>query len=196
MGCFYDTDIDVYDSSTNSNRVFMIGVGHEENNKWIYKSFYMKQYTSNEEMSIVDDAIKYINTISGDTIPTLFHWGNAEVTMINSLNRRHNYKWTKWIDTVNWLDFCKVFINEPIVVKGAKKFGLKEIAKAMYNNGLIKSKWTDNLTSGLDAMISAAQLYRSCNTINNKDLLDIIKYNEIDCKVIYEIVEYLRDNHI
>ena len=102
---------------------------------------------------------------------------------------------------------CKVFTSEPIVVKGAFKFNLKEIAKNMANNGLIKSTWNSlGPDNGFTAMFDAIDYYRYYSNENknrskeedekyNRVMTSITDYNEIDCKVIWEIVGYLRQNH-
>jgi hypothetical protein len=97
-----------------------------------------------------------------------------------------------------WVDICDVFQNEPIVIKGSFRFKLKHIGNAFYKNGLINTKWYDGeMSDGFSAMIKAIELYREENKMNNhnKYFKQIINYNEIDCKVIWEIVRYLRNNH-
>ena len=92
---------------------------------------------------------------------------------------------------------CKVFIDEPIVIKGAMKYKLKEIGNAMFNHGLIKTKWFDDgISNGFEAMIEACNYYKNRSKKDDNLMREIIKYNEVDCKVLYEIVEYLRDNKI
>ena len=61
------------------------------------------------------------------------------------------------------------------------------IAKAMYSNNLIKSTWNDSQCSnGLNAMLLAWKLYQNNYFLNGREpvMIDIIKYNEIDCKVL------------
>ena len=68
---------------------------------------------------------------------------------------------------------------------------------------LINTNWKDGLCSnGLDAMILAEKLYRNRESkhykINIEEeiiMKDIIEYNLVDCKVLYEILNYLRNNH-
>ena len=68
---------------------------------------------------------------------------------------------------------------------------------------LINTNWKDGLCSnGLDAMILAEKLYRNRESkhykINIEDetiMKDIIQYNFVDCKVLFEILNYLRNNH-
>lgn len=109
-----------------------------------------------------------------------------------------------FINEVIWIDMLKEAQKEPIVVKGSYKFSLKNYAKAFYNNDLINTVWDDgNLGNGFTAMMYAILLYREIYFKNKqikdigeyKDYMDIVKYNEIDCKVMWEIVEYLRENN-
>jgi hypothetical protein len=46
-------------------------------------------------------------------------------------------------------------------------------------------------------MIDACQTYTNSDNPQNSDTMkDIIKYNEFDCKVLYEILTFLRKNHV
>ena len=46
-------------------------------------------------------------------------------------------------------------------------------------------------------MIDAWQTYSNSDNPQNSDTMkDIIKYNEFDCKVLYEILTFLRKNHV
>ena len=84
-----------------------------------------------------------------------------------------------------------VFISSNIVIKGALTYKLKDIANAMFENGLIKTKWKEGgvIKDGLDAMTQAVQYYQNKD---KKILSEIIEYNKIDCKVIWDIVSCLR----
>ena len=97
------------------------------------------------------------------------------------------------------MDLSKLFREEPIVVKGSLKYKLKSISKAMYNLNLITTSWdsSNECSSGLAAMLIASKLYKNNKNItnNNKIMKDIIKYNETDCKVLWDILRYLRKNH-
>ena len=69
----------------------------------------------------------------------------------------------------------------------------------MYKNSMIDTIWDNNsiCSDGNDAMFHAWKTYIHTNTnISETHVMnDIIKYNEIDCKMIFEIINYLRDNH-
>jgi hypothetical protein len=99
---------------------------------------------------------------------------------------------------VQWIDMCKVFETVPIVVRGSFRFKLKHIGNAFYNNGLIDTHWTDGrMSDGFRAMLEAIKLYRLNKPMSKNEEMykEIIDYNEIDCRVIWEIVNYLRLNH-
>lgn len=207
--CLYNTDIDIKNCKADSDMVFMIGVGYEVKNQWNYKVFASNTFTIAEEYRIFNEFSKFIEEKSkefnpaGDLIPRLFHWSPAEIKNLEHANFRHGGKW-KHLDnpsTTIWTDMCYVFTNEPVVVKGALNFRLKEIGKAMYKLRYIKTLWRDNgPADGFDAMISAIQYYKNkendCLDNKTKKTFDeIIKYNEVDCKVIWEIVKYLRKHN-
>ncbi len=97
-----------------------------------------------------------------------------------------------------WVDMCKIFEKEPIVIKGSFRFKLKHIGNAFHENGFIDTKWTDGrMSDGFRAMLEAIKLYREYKTLTHENKLykEIIDYNEIDCRVIWEIVAYLRAHH-
>ena len=129
----------------------------------------------------------------------LFHWSKAERTFLNNAIERHPELLKLWTDDNQevWIDLCELFINEPITIKGALCFKLKEIAKAMYNNKQITTTWNTDIQNGLSAMNYAAKYYtdikNNITNINNKHKFDeIIEYNEIDCKTLWDITNYLR----
>ena len=91
-----------------------------------------------------------------------------------------------------------VFIKEPILLKGALNFSLKTIAKILYNHNLIKSTWNSSspCSNGLNAMILANKLYDRNVIVNEEPVMkEIIYYNEIDCKVMYEIHNLIKNNY-
>ena len=85
-------------------------------------------------------------------------------------------------------------------VRGAFSFGLKAVAKALYSHGHITTDWAAGPTDGMGAMVGAwscavEAVERGC-TLPETDLMqEIAQYNVVDCKVIMEIVHYLRRDH-
>ena len=207
-GCLYEQNINLENSELDSQSLFMVGVGYENNGNWEYKTFLANSINRNEERRIVREFIDFIENKckNNKCRPRFFHWSPAEKSMLNMLNKRYNNEFSKWTNSVTWVDMCKVFTSEPIVLKGSMKFNLKDVAKTMVSHGMIQSNWNfigpDN---GLSAMLEAIEYYRYMAGSNKTEqdnenyrrmMLSIIDYNEIDCKVVWEIVRYLRRNHV
>ena len=174
------------------------------NNNWEYVCFYMNNFDDyiNDELELYQVMDKFINIRRQNKSVKLYHWTNAEKSFMMRANLRNDkirfnmlsnkYKYT-------WIDMYKVFETTPIVIKGAFRFKLKQVANAFYNNGFIKTQWRDDkITDGFSAMMNAIEIYRNNKNITYYDntYKRIIDYNEIDCKVIWEIVGYLRKHHI
>lgn len=185
----------------------MIGCGHMENGAWVFRCFTADALTEEAEEAIIDawlqhmqDTKKRLSTIPDP--PVVFHWSHAEVSTLerayNSATARHPGKpWT----APQWFDFLKKVIREePVVVRGALGFGLKAIAKSKHAHGLIETNWGDGPTDGLGAMVGAWTAAREAAGTGRKlSEMPLVKeieaYNEVDCKVMMEIVRYLRANH-
>lgn len=117
-------------------------------------------------------------------------------TAYNSARARHpqDSSWPAlpWIDLLN-----RVAKEEPVTVRGAFGFGLKPIARAMKQHSLIETIWGDGPTDGLGAMVGAwsceAEAATQGVSMATLPLMDeIAKYNEVDCRVMMEILCYFR----
>ncbi len=192
----YETLID----TNGDNYIFMIGIGHN-NNGWKFKNFYLTQLSEENMKEMFTDFWNYINNILNENkkINSRFiHWTKAEPSQY--------YKCVEKLLLPNkhFIDLFDVFKKEPIVIKGAFSFSLKDIAKAMYKNKMINSCWSNiekniiQCENGQDALLWGIKLYEENNIVteNNIILSSIRSYNEIDCKVMFEIITYLRKNHI
>jgi len=186
----YETTTDFIDNIY----IFMIGLGFILNNKWVFKSFILKK-KENGEKELFDEFWEYINNllkVNNKKEALFIHWTSAEPLAYNNIKKKLN------IPDKNFLDLYQVFINEPIVIKGAFNYSLKSIANAMYHNELISTLWDSNsqCSNGLNALFLAYEMYNSSDIeLNNEKLKDIRYYNEVDCKVLYEILEYIRKYH-
>ena len=188
--------------------IFMIGCGHVENGQWRFKSLVVDTLSELEESLIIQEWFDHMAQVRnrldpGNTSPRIIHWSGAEVSALQSA---YNSAWNRhdrpndW-PQLNWYDFLQnVIREEPVVVRGALGFGLKAIANAMQTQGLIETDWSNSAVDGLGAMVGAwrcdekAQLQDE--PLSTSPLMtEIARYNEIDCKVMMEIVRYLRENH-
>ena len=191
--------------------ISMIGVGYicPTTEKWVYKNFTV------DKLSLVDEekiCVNYVNYVEQEAklykvkFPKCIHWAPAERTLWNGAVDRHYPKSKKW-DTSGqkwaWFDLLQVFRQEPIVIEGCLGFGLKAVSSALKQHGCISTGW-DSGSSCLDgqgAIIGAWKAHRQAQSqgisMKNTPLMrEIAKYNESDVKVLYEIITYLRENHI
>merc|ERR1711903_163473 len=179
----------------------MIGVGHIFENKWVYKTFIAESTDLNGEIKMVNKFLNHINEVKNKfkiKKSHFIHWYNAEPICYNKLQNRVSNAGIE-LPNIEFVDLYKLFLNTPIVINNCLNFSLKSVAKSLYNHSLIESSWDDsNLCSnGLQAMILAYKSYRENEGKyeNNQIMKDITHYNEIDCKVLSDILTYLRENH-
>lgn len=165
--------------SSEETTVFMIGVLFEEN----YYNFCIDKISKESETEMVNKFHEFINDTLTDKKVSLkdclfYHWGQIEKTIYNKLDTKI---------PLNFVDLCTIAVKIPLTIKGSFDFSLKELGKALINNGVIFGpidNWTDKLNGGLDAMIMAEKYYseKSPEIIKN-----IIEYNKIDCIMLYRI---------
>ena len=177
------------------NRIYLIGIGWLENGIWNYKKLITKYNTDVEEANIIVQLYTFLMQYNN---PSLFYW-HAEKNFLKysiNCNDKINNNLIRLLD-FNWIDMCNLFRKEPIAIKGCFGFGLKEIAKNMIKHKLIDIKMESDCTNGMTAMVRAWKCYKDYSDPTNAPImLDIIKYNEFDVKVLCKILDYLRSNHL
>jgi hypothetical protein len=201
--------------------VFMIGCGFERNGKFEIEVFTAKNLSIEEEARIMTEWFDYMERIKSEILgpdaefPNILHWSPAELTfmgvaqdnlegdeigMLDKIYKDRKEMIKNWKD-LPWFDFLKVMKSEPIVVKDAFGFGLKAIAKNLKEHRLTKTTWEDGPADGLGAMVGAWY----CDRISRKQGIDmdqtelmqgIREYNIIDCKAMWDLINYLRMNHV
>jgi len=199
------TDFEELPEVEATSLIFMIGVGHIEpmTEKWVYKNFTVKNLSLREEERICREFSEYIRSESSFydvEDPLCVHWSHAEDTFWNGAIERHpdqsgNWKSCEW----EWFDMLHVFKEEPIIIKGCLTFKLKDVACTLQKHGLISTSW-DSDSSCLDgqgAMIGVWRAHKESRIrrtpLNSMpQMKEIAKYNEVDVKVLYEIITYLR----
>ena len=183
-----------YETTTNfdnENFIFMIGIGYKIT-EWSFKCFIIDNKSIESQKNMFNNFWNYINKklVEFNKKEAIFiHWTSAEPIFYDRIKKEYN------LPNKIFLDLYKTFINEPISIKGAFNYSLKTVAKAMYKLNLIETLWdsNSNCLNGLDALVQANKFY--CENKNSDIMIDITNYNEIDCKVLCEILEYLRKNH-
>lgn len=175
--------------------IFMIGLGYINNNKWIYKNYTVNQLNDNEEKIIMELFLNDLKNLTKNNSYNLYHWSAAEKNIFNKFNKKYNNIY----QNLNWIDALNIFKDNNIYIKNCFNFSLKNIAKQMYINNFISTVWDDNeINNGLNAMYFAYNEYndyknKNKNIFDSKIINSIIKYNEVDCKVIYEILLFLKN---
>ena len=170
------------DSNYSQSIIYIIGCGYAEDNKWKFKSFKIKNFSKNEEKRIIVEWYNFMNSFNKEY--NVYHWTNAEVTFLKKAVNRNNIRGIN----IEFFDLYKYFLKNKIVVKGSFNYSLKSIAKAFYNNGLINTNWEDN---DIDGLIASLYGWLELTENNTRYSQDIIYYNEIDCKVLYEIFKLI-----
>lgn len=180
------SDFNSLPSYKSSSMIFMIGVGRIVKGEWTYKEFTCKSTTEEEELRIITEFNNYIIKRKN---PRIFYW-SAEYNIWTQAIDRHCK--LDWSHRTLWCDLLKLFKEEQIVIKGAFSYGLKTIVNALKKHELIDTELESECKNGLDAMVLAWNYYTKKD---DEVMKDIIKYNEFDCKALYDIISYLRENH-
>ena len=172
-----------------SDIVYMIGIGHQNvrTKKWTYVNYTIN--AKQDETAIFGKMVEYINARCKN--PKVYHWGNAEMVKIN---KNWDPEFRRGIDNWTFVDMLRIFKEEPIVIKGCKSFGLKDVAKTLHKNGKIQTIWNGmGCQDGENAMI----IPYTIGLMQGKKVRpwSVIAYNEVDVKVLFEILEYLRREH-
>lgn len=181
-------------SNTDTNHLYLIGVLYEKNGNWLYRSFVPKQidymnYGPSHEVQNIRDWIDFMESFGAPYC--VMNWSTAEQSMLSSLSKQYNFELETDIDWIDLLKLFKTTIN--FVCDGMKTYSLKDVAKSMYKLGFIKTSWNDNVMNGLEAnillipnFIKGDYVLTQCDSLS-----DIINYNEIDCRVMMELFEFV-----
>ena len=178
-----------------SELVFLFGLGYTYLNQWYYRSFVVNELTLKEELktfySFIDFIYKLIDSykmITKKTKPTIriTHYSDAE---IRHMKRLSDNMYERLSLSTNISDLYQIILKEPIVIKDSFDFGLKSIVNALKKHNKIDIDYSMyKVNDGKKAMMSAI-------TGDNNLMQESIRYNELDCKSLYEILKYFRLNH-
>ncbi|HMS55375.1 MAG TPA: hypothetical protein PKA27_08225 [Fimbriimonadaceae bacterium] len=200
--------------------IWMIGTGHfDAAGQWQFKMLHTKDLTPESEREMIMEWARYMRSVR-DAVPgapeqpKVFHWSPAEPLTYSS--GRESALARHLIDgglpSVNWLDFLAEVARpaktaDAFFVKGAWSFGLKAIGKALYKLGHIQTEWEEGPADGLAAMGGAWVAYHMAKDrgipVEEVVMLDkggrerrfyqeIMRYNEMDCRVMADVIQFLR----
>jgi hypothetical protein len=188
--------------------IFQIGCGTYAGGVWQFAQFTARSLTPEAEAEMIDAWLAHVDTLArgaglgGAADARLFHWSAAETVFMegayNSALARHPDR--GW-PLLGWYDLLERIVHAaPVVVRGARSFGLKAVARAMKSHGLIETEWGDGLADGTGAMAgawAAADIAaKNAADLGKVELMrDVSRYNEIDCRVMAEVLDHLRREH-
>lgn len=121
----------------------------------------------------------------------LIHWSGAEPILFNKKITEYQLDLDEY--KLNWYDLLKVFKNPqyPIIIKECFGFGLKAVVKKLNELGEIGISWPE-LDDGLLSSFIARDIYFSKCDEPDKQMYEIIKYNWIDCKAMWVLIQWMR----
>ncbi|HYV21038.1 MAG TPA: hypothetical protein VEN31_00125 [Candidatus Bathyarchaeia archaeon] len=200
-----DDDFSTFPQKGGQALIFQIGSGTYRDRRWSFRQFTVDDLGVEAEARMIDDWLAHLAEVARDagcasaSDVRLVHWSLAEESNFErayeSARSRHPDR--SW-PPLAWYDLLgRVFRAQPIVVKGAFSFGLKSIARAMHTHGLIETHWGEGLADGAGAMAgawsAAAESRARGRPLTESPVMhEIGRYNEVDCRVMAEILDYLR----
>lgn len=222
MTCPVFTDFADLPNNFNVGKIFMIGAGYIQptTNKWIFRKFIANSLTDAEEYRICKEFSDFLSSLSlplsaknrNKRKVKCYHWSSAECSTWDRAMRKLTASQKKHVDVfenknvkkgknVEWVDLLKVFLEGGVAVKGVLNYGLKNIAKAFHRLGFIQTTWGESeCADGADAAVNVYRAHMECqytqSPLSQHPILqDIAVYNEVDVKVLQEILYYLRKHH-
>jgi hypothetical protein len=200
-----DDDFSTFPRKGGQALIFQIGSGTYRERRWSFRQFTVDDLGVEAEARMIDDWLSHLADLAREarcasaSDVRLVHWSLAEESSFErayeSARSRHPDR--SW-PPLAWYDLLgRVVRAQPIVVKGAFSFGLKPIARAMHTHGLIQTHWGEGLADGAGAMAgawsAAADSRARGRPLNESPVIhEIARYNEVDCRVMAEILDYLR----
>lgn len=174
-------DFSSFPVSNSKSIIFNIGCGYGTV-EFEFKSYFA--YTLDQEYQILLEFISFLNSME-EPIITFVYWTNVEKNFLEKAIKEYSLVLNK---ELIWLDLCDFFIKNDISVANCLNYKLKYICRELHSQGLIESAWGSSFADGLGAMTGYLK-YLDCKDASIPD--DIIYYNKIDCKVMWEIVKLL-----
>ncbi|HEV2249616.1 MAG TPA: hypothetical protein VGT60_03825 [Candidatus Limnocylindria bacterium] len=188
--------------------IFQVGCGTYAGGVWRFAQFTARSLTASAEADMIDAWLAHLAALAKDAglggagEARIFHWSPAETTFMegaysSAMARHPDRGWP----LLGWYDLLERIVHPaPVVVRGARSFGLKAVARAMRAHGLIETEWGEGLADGTGAM-AGAWAAADIAAADGRDLAavelmrDVSRYNEIDCRVMAEVLQHLRREH-
>uniref|UniRef100_A0A6C0KSF1 YprB ribonuclease H-like domain-containing protein n=1 Tax=viral metagenome TaxID=1070528 RepID=A0A6C0KSF1_9ZZZZ len=185
-----DTHGDITSLDLGETVTYMIGCGFVRNNTWTFKTYILDSLLETCKENFFN---LWLADIREKEDIQIYSWGPTEKNLFEKVTGNKDV-----FTECKYTDLLKVFRDESVAVTGLHGYSLKNIAKAMHKGGCITTIWPENneVKNGLDAMQEGKRLYLELSKEERYEKLQsVTKYNEVDCKVMWEIVSYFRENH-
>jgi hypothetical protein len=199
-----DDDFASFPRKGGQSVIFQIGCGTYQGGEWRFRQFTVDELSIAAEARMIDDWLAHLQTLAADSggdvsAARLVHWSPAETSNFERAydNARARHPDRDW-PALSWFDLLREVVQaEPLVVRGAFSFSLKAIARSLHALGHIETHWGDALADGAGAMAgawnAAIEAKRKGVTLGETEVMgEIAAYNEVDCRVMAEILDYLR----
>lgn len=200
----FETVNDLYDDFSQvplaggQDMIYLIGclVLDHRNPDPQYHCFLVDDLSQTSEEKLLREFFNFLKlTLRASKIPAvLYHWTQAETLHLEKALGRYDSIQRPPLELV---DLYKIFRENQITLTGAFSYGLKPVAKAFHRHGLIQTIWKDGL-DGAQASVGAWRAMDECKQSGISKLSEtrtiqtLIDYNYNDCRVLYEMTEYLR----
>jgi hypothetical protein len=196
IGNMYD-DFSQFPQASGQAMIFLVGLIVVDNvtGKRDYVSYLIDKLDHQSERDMIQKMLtdmKNNREMYDQNFAPVYFWSNAE----NYMLKRAMGPDVVQENGLVMVDLCKAFRESGLILPGQLGYGLKEVAKTMYKYKMIKTTWSETLdvASGLNATIEAMKTYNHRNKETRQQYFrSLIDYNYVDCKVMEEILEYLRD---
>src|SRR5439155_970894 len=203
-----DDDFRSFPRKGGQSLIFQIGCGTYRGRRWSFEQFTVDDLGVDAEARMIDEWLAHLALLAtaaglaSASDVRLVHWSLAEESNFErayeSARSRHPDR--EW-PPLQWYDLLgRVFRAEPVVVRGAFSFGLKAIARALRAHGLIATEWGEGLADGAGAMAgawsAAAESRARGRSLRESPVMrEIAAYNQVDCRVMAEMLDHLRRAH-
>jgi hypothetical protein len=194
--------------------IYLIGMGWicPVTKNWKFRSFVAPSLSIGSEYSVLYEwyeTIKEVRKQAGAKRAILYHWSAAEPRFLNKALTRHSLRRLSndlQDDSCEWRDLMEMFMEAEVVVRGVWGYSVKDVAKGLHKHGLLPEVWKPGekggdpvLQSGEGTVGTASGCYRNAK----RDGIDVGRtaefdslrtYNEMDCRVMYDLLYFLRQN--
>ena len=198
-----------FPQASGTGLIYMVGciVKNNLTHETFYLNYLVDALDSKCECQMIRDWLQDLQQMIDDnnvahtkrhtTFPkiNLIHWSSAESYHLqHCLEEYCNDITTNY--NIEFIDLYQLFKTHRVALPGCFNYGLKNIAQALYRQGKIHTIWPNDI-DGTQAMVAAWYAYKTAQQQNKtlseiEAMEEIIRYNFTDCKVLEEIVDYLR----